>query len=288
VSIPLYTTLTRLKMSMNGGQMPPMTPVPVEVQKYIDPALLGEGGGLGMLHEDEVKGLRCPVRDCGAWHHVLTGHLNKTHGGIGGARAVKRFLSIPASVPLTSQRYRQIKGDASRAAWAAGKMPRPEPRWTEEQRQVALETRMATARTMGSRSLRNWCDAQIGHMLIDLQNEVGHVPTFSEAEAKYGRVFTGRCQRAYGTWTNARAQCGLQAHIKGLSPEDVFLAIGEYYKTWARLPTATEAQSPTRLPLFPEYGTILRVLEAKTWSLAMQRASEYLGIEDPRYSVAAA
>jgi hypothetical protein len=58
----LYTSLTRLKMELNDGRMPPMTPVPENVRHFINPDFVL---GLGALHEDDALGLRCPIRGCG-------------------------------------------------------------------------------------------------------------------------------------------------------------------------------------------------------------------------------
>ena len=58
----LYTSLIRAKQELNDGVLPPMTPVPENVQHFIDPAFTP---GLGALEEDPEKGLRCPVKGWG-------------------------------------------------------------------------------------------------------------------------------------------------------------------------------------------------------------------------------
>ena len=104
----LYTSLTNLKREMNGGRMPPMTPIPERALAVIDPALTP---GLGALEEDPEKGLRCPVRGCGKWAHALSSHITSAHRNIGGVRGFKRMMSIPRTAALLSRREKARRSE---------------------------------------------------------------------------------------------------------------------------------------------------------------------------------
>lgn len=281
MAVDLYTSLKRLKMSMNGGQMPAMTPLTDKAKKFIDPDLTI---GMGALVEDENKGLRCPVRGCGEWHHLLTRHLNHGHRGIGGADGIRLALEIPRGASFASSRLR-----ASLSARAGnGSQLRGTAQWTAERREVARVSRRLTIRSAGRRNLRNMCDAQIAHKIIDLEHKLGHSPSMTEAMAVYGRAFQYWVTLAYGSWNNAKAQLGMKTMTMGHTPDDIYDGFREYHKVHGRLPTSYEATRTTRFPLTPSMKATFYALNVSSWKLAMQQVAFVLGVEDPRYSVVAA
>ena len=77
-----YTSLTRLKMALADGRMPPMTPLSPRAMALLNPDFCI---GMGAFMETEEMGLRCPV--CGKWFHDLTKHLNARHAELGGSAA---------------------------------------------------------------------------------------------------------------------------------------------------------------------------------------------------------
>lgn len=288
----LYTELRALKLVMNGGQMPPMTPVPENVQHFIDPAFVP---GLGALCEDAEKGLRCPVRGCGEWRHQLQRHLTARHKDIGGAVAVRRALSIPSTSRLESLVLREQKRRRSLALVAEGRMRPPtrlcEPGHRQSLTQIRVErrTRSRNAVTMGSRNLRNACTAQLTHRIIDLHHALGRTPTKREAAAHYTPGLVTAIERAFGTWENAVALCGLErvdyGRTKRMDSGVVLEGLRAFFQTHGTLPSSNEARNPHRSPVFASVPTVLRAMRCDTWDEAMRRAAALLDIYGGRYGL---
>lgn len=118
----LYTSLVRAKQELNGG-VPPLTPLTEEAKKYMDPDLVP---GMGILNEDDDKGLQCPVEGCGKWYSRLDAHLRshvddldvQENGDRWGdttqamvSRKFKRLLSIDPSASLCSHKHIALKSE---------------------------------------------------------------------------------------------------------------------------------------------------------------------------------
>lgn len=278
----LYTSLKHAKMAMNGGHLPPMTPLGETAKRFIAPEqVLGMGG----LIEDKQKGLRCPVRGCTSYRHRLATHLNQWHGGLGGAAAVRAALDIPPGVSLCSTAMRQKNKAAARAAYEQrlrSGLPKPQP------------PRPANAGrpfTMHTRNFRNTCEAQIFNRLLDLAHRNhGTTPTLRQATLAYSRGFVSSIMKLYGSWNGALAHFNFATRkpYGQRTPEaDIYAAFEPYARRHGRLPTHHEATDPARTPLVPVPETVCNALGVKSWPLAMSRVAFVLGIDDPRYSPAA-
>lgn len=289
----LYTSLTRLKMAMNGGILPPMTSIPLRIQDVIDPSLTI---GLGALVED-AAGLRCPVRGCGIYRHVLGPHVDAKHPEIGGSDGLRNLLEIPRSVPLASSAYRARKREET-----AQRLPmlleqlrraresRPGATQTQSVRERATKTTRTLYKMAGMRNLSNRCEAQMRHALIDLQNKLGRSPALREARAELGEGFCGEVIAVYGSWNAAKARFGLDQYKRGhsraeISREAVLEALRAYYDQNGVLPSVNQVQRPNRTPLVPSRPTILKVLGTEEWPEAMRRAASILNIYGGRYGL---
>lgn len=274
----LYTSLTQLKMAMNGGHVPPMTPVPVEIQKYIDPA---QTIGMGALIEDEKKGLRCPVRGCDKWQHALTNHLNKKHRGIGGAAAILRWLSIPEGTSLVSRaakkRFRAGQAASYNASDPAhpGRLNLPRGLGNDP---ISAKKRSDAARSIHTLNHSNNCPAQVSHRLIDLEHKLRRAPLMEDAEKEFGRAFVKSVLKVYGSWNSAKVQCGLEVHTNGYTKDAIYVALEQWVRRHGRLPTYHEAKNPQRTPIIPAPGAILHTLNEQSWSLAMSHLAFVLGV----------
>lgn len=290
----LYTSLVRLKQAMNGGTLPPMTPVPESVHHLIDPAFTI---GLGALREDEEKGLQCPVRDCGEWRHRLSSHLRGAHRNIGGVAAVRRALSIPSTAPLMSQRALAEAREQGVAAFDRYvRQVGPERvrldmgrTWSETQTSGARTKRraaqLANRSTVGARNLADTCDAQVSHKLIDLQVRLGRSPGAREASKLLGAGVYDRIIEVYGTWRHALAQLGLDAVRKRNDRESVLAGLEAYFQVNGHLPSRHQASLPTRTPKIVSPRVILATLGETTWYGCMRKAAIILNIRDGRYGV---
>lgn len=278
--IKIYTSLTQLKMAMNGGRLPPMTPLTPAALRYLDPAFTI---GMGAFAEDSDHGLRCPVKSCGTYAHNLTLHLNSVHGSIGGASAVRALLGVPPNVGLISARFRSRLSAVAAARWERGEFVMHKRKWTPDQRRAAARRRSATHRSFGARNIRNTCDAQLSHRLIDLEHRLGRSPGFEDGIAAHGNSFVHAVRVTYGSWNAAKAQLGLRVQKYGHTPDDVYESLGEYYRVNGCLPTTDHANSSSRLPLIPASATILRALRVRSWTVAMQQVAFVLGLDDGRY-----
>lgn len=279
----LYTSLTRLKQELNDGALPRMTAIPKSSLAVIDPAFTI---GYGAMAEDIEKGLRCPVRGCGVYRHQLTTHLNSTHRDIGGARTVRRLLSIPDTAPLYSRMRRAELAALMLQKRADGRCVILAPRGMVK----SQKGKRKNYGTMGSRNLRKICDEQLIHALVDLENRLGRAPTGDEFVAEYDRPKLDALVLVFGTWRSALLQCGLEnlgqyrRHREG-SREAVLAALDAWYTAHDTLPSSRQADNPRSTPALPRYGKILRALQAENWPEAMQRAASLLNIYGGRYGL---
>lgn len=290
----LYTSLTRLKMAMNGGELPQMTDIPLSVQDVIDPALTI---GLGALVEDATLGLRCPVRGCGIYRHALARHVTAKHPEIGGAVGLKDLLEIPHSAPLASSTYRAQKreelarrGPEVFEIMRRARESRPGAAHERSVRDRAKETTRLVYKMAGVRNLANRCEAQMRHTLIDLQNKLGRSPALSEARAMLGEGFCGQVISVYGSWNAAKARFGLDQYKRGHSRrevprEAVLEGLRAYYDRHGTLPNVNQAQRPNRTPMIPSRPTILKAMGTELWPEAMRRAASILNIYGGRYGL---
>lgn len=286
----LYTSLVRLKQSMNDGRLPPMTPVPASAHQLIDPAFTI---GLGALYEDSEKGLRCPIRECGGFYHNLGLHLRASHGSAGGSTAVRSALDIPLSAPLLSQRLLETHRDNSARSFEQTRRSRPftlpvHGKATEARRRQS-RTIKADRLTVGARNLRDTCLAQLSHKLIDLHHRLGRTPSSQEARTLNSPGFVAAVTRSFGTWDAALAHCGLQRFDRGarqrVSRDKVLESLSAYFAEHGCLPTQSQAYHPKRTPIIPTPPTIMRVMATKSWPEAMRRAASLLNIYGGRYGL---
>lgn len=296
----LYTSLTRLKIAMNDGELPAMTAIPAEAQDYIDPRFTI---GMGALEEDETRGLRCPIRGCGKYFQLLTQHINQMHPELG-AEGLKQLLNIPPRTPLASERWLARRAEAARE-WAHTERGEETLRlarenmplnWRFDCRQHPKYARVSVMRSAGRRNLMDRCEAQISHQLIDLQNELGRSPSQDEAVAAYGKAFVSYARGVYGSWNAAKARFGLevwrnQYQRRGVlarnevAKDAVIEALKAYYERHGTLPNAKHAERPARTPLIPKRSTIQRAMGTERWSEAMRRVASILNIYGGRYGL---
>lgn len=282
----LYTSLVRAKQALNGGTLPPMTPVPENVHHFIDPDLTP---GLGALEEDVDLGLRCPVRGCGEWFGRLRRHLNAVHADIGGASAVLRALSIPDTASLDS---RQVRRNLKRAARTPSRrdislanLARVN-KLSSESRRKAGRRQSRNKTTVGVRNLRNTCEAQLAHRIIDMSHKVGRTPSYKEAMVLDQQALTAAIS-TYGTWNAALAAVGLKTRRHPRAPqydkEQVLTILREYYSQNGVLPSQDDIRHQRRTPLLPAAKTILRAMGTKSWPEAMRLAARALNVKGGRY-----
>lgn len=291
----LFTDLLRLKQAMNGGELPPMTDIPLTAQDVIDPQFTI---GLGALHEDPTRGLQCPVRGCGTYRHTLKRHLNTKHPEVG-ERGVKELLEIPQSVRLIS---------ASARTRMAAEVERRGPSFRRRFSFVASQpatlnkgkTRKGLHRLAGVRNLERVCAAQVRDRLIAFQSENGRSPSQRDAEAwpDMGAAFVQKVKRIYGSWNAAKERFGLDAYSNaGYSGQRravrrtniqraiVVEALAAYYEVHGTLPNIKQARSPVRAPLIPSAPTILKAMDTGNWPEAMRRVASLLNIYGGRYGL---
>lgn len=280
----LYTSLSRLKEAMSGNALPAMTPLPSEALQIIEPDFTP---GLGSLEEDERNGLRCPVRDCGEYHHSLRKHLNSKHAGIGGANAVLGALSIPKTAVVVSKRMRH----GMKAARKGNRAPHADIK-ANATRSVQLtraETLRETVKSVQWRNARNTCEAQVKQKMAELRIAIGHVPDQAEA-LSWDTNWVRRAIRIYGSWNAVKALCGMPIKFRGgahnkRSQSYVLEVLRLWHEANGDLPTRAEALEPIREPMTPAPTTILRAMETGSWVTAMQKVARLLHIESARYGV---
>ena len=280
----LYTSLTRLKQALNDGELPPMIPISQQARAFIDPALTP---GHGALNADELLGLQCPVRGCGKWVHVLSTHLNFSHKNIGGAAGVRAALGIPKRVAMMSQQAREkIAGNGRRLNTGSADRVRQGRSRVNESTRIAASKASRNSPTY--KNLRDRCEAQLSHKLIDLHHRLGRSPTVREGEEFLGRAVVNAIKETFGTWNNAKMQCGLESHItkhSKYSRDAILEALRAWYDEHGELPNVEESSMPTRTPLIPQYATIVRAFGRAGWRVAMRQVAALLNIRGGRYGL---
>ncbi|KKL89338.1 hypothetical protein LCGC14_1915700 [marine sediment metagenome] len=273
----LYTSLVRLKQEMTNGTLPAMMPVPEKIQGVIDPAFTI---GLGALFEDPDKGLRCPVRDCGVYRHTLTRHLNTRHSALGGASGIKKLMSIPLTARLTSRSAHEKYSLVSTGRPFVGVMSKK--LFSRAAKKRKSRSTISAKATVGAKNLRDVCEAQLAHKLIDLEHELGRSPSMADARLKFGPGFASAVERTYGSWNSAKGQIGLKVypHNRKYGEVAVIDALRAYYDEHGCLPMSRVAHLRFCKPLIPSHKTILLTLNMTSWSMAMRYVASVLNIPE--------
>jgi len=288
----LYTSLMRLKQSMNAGEIPPMTPLTDAALAIIDPRFTD---GMGAITQHREKGLRCPVRGCGRWFRSLGCHLSTSHRRIGGAGAVRRALSIPSSVPLQLPEVTQKQREGGRATYAAGYIGLPIRRG-----EVRGGTRgggrvsNTPKNSVNFRNLRNRCHAQLAHRLIDLSNAIGRSPSIADARVAWAADpgLVDYIKWHYGSWNAFKAQIGIAPRDRSpsrlgrnASVGAVLECLAAWHDVHGTLPSLRAARDPIRTPAIPGPKAIMSALGTEFWPEAMRRAASLLDIRGGRYGL---
>lgn len=258
----LYTSLTRTKAALNGGELPPMTPLTDRARALMDPAFTI---GMGALTETE-RGLCCPIRGCGRFYHYLGHHISKAHPDIG-VVLVREALSLGPSAVLSSMRARE-----QMRANPAFKHTRPPA------------SRGQRPKNMGSRPVavlnaRNACEAQLIKRLQAFEQQCGFVPT-AKTFLKGSGVGTHTIWRLFGSWNSFRVAAGFPVAsggpgkrpptCHGLAKWTQSTALAAIRK-WAdfnnHIPTSGEASQAKllRQPYYPHYATVRRLFSPLGW-----------------------
>lgn len=284
----LYTSLVRLKQSMNGGQLPPMTPVTGKALEVVSPEFTI---GMGALREDPEKGLQCPV--CGVFRRTLRRHLDSAHENLGGGDGVLRALSIPTTVGLacTAVSEKHSRSNIARREELANYGRIAAKRHLPGHKRKAARSISRNARTVGVRNLRNRCEAQIRHAFIDMEHALGRAPSHSEASKLKGAGFADYVTKVYGSWNAAKAAFGMDQYRKRnavmASRDAAIQSIAAYYSAHGCLPSLRQADNPDRTPLLLGARGIMKAFNTESWITAMTTAANLLGIPSGRYSEAA-
>lgn len=279
----LYTSLTRLKMSL-GGQLPDMTPLAPAAMERLDPTFTP---GMGAL-EENGEGLRCPFVGCGRYFKNLAPHL-RAHGSSSGQ--LKELLDIPQSVGLVAEKERERLSARCRDM---AKQYSIDPLVRLKSLKRASRSRggfskQRTHRQVGYRNLHDSCDSQLSAKYQALVKKLGRTPTLREATTAWGHPFIGSIRKVYGSWNSFQAQNGWVTR-KACKPfaytiTEILTALSQWYTQHGDLPTSKEAVWPIRTPKIPSRFTIQRAFRVGSWVLAMRQAATALGINSHRYDV---
>lgn len=283
----LYTSIRHFKAALNGGEVPPMTPLTEAAAKVIDPKLcLGMGG----LIEDENKGLLCPVRGCGEYTHHLGTHLTKKHAGIGGHIGFRAALGIPRAATLESGRARVARSKAAKVRMQRDNGARArralakgaEARCTDHARQKAVERYAETRISPMYDNIVGDCESQTIRKLELLTEKLGHEPSEREFLAEYGTGIRKRYRRIFGSWNTLKARCGHRLANRKWTEDEVVESYHDYHKAHGEFPSAGVAWSGGRMPLTPSGPVVLEVLGVKKYEAALDHIAWRLGLDADR------
>lgn len=278
-----YTSLSRLKMAMNGGRPPAMTPLTPAAKQVLDPeATLGMGGFV----EDENKGLLCPVRGCGEYTHLLTRHLNDKHRAIGGAPSVREALSIPDEVRLVSQRHGDNLSTKARRSYENPKRKSETLRQLGKARPKGLQRvtlnkqpKKHSGRSIHELNLRNSCEAQLIDALLEQKRNLGRWPV---AEEMGELPFEADLYLVFGLPSSALSQARLSVEPERCGRNDVYDAFEGFVSARGRTPTLEDALDRSTFPLLPRPEDVLEILGSSSWSIAMDEVREAIATRESR------
>lgn len=291
----LYTSLVRLKQTLNNGQLPPMTPLPDEVRQRIDPAFTINGDGWGGVVEDAHLGLQCPVRGCGKWFHYLASHMNKSHADLGGAPGFRSLMSIPSTAPLVSSKLadqlsvsfeRRQKRMSHSYNERAGRLRLLDRKAIQRKGRAKV---VANSKTAGALNLADSCPAQFIGKIAALHAQIGRTPTAAECVAEYGSMIVPNAVKVFGSWNSAIAFCGIEPNPRGNTRRtkrgEVLDSLQAWVDAHGDLPTSKDIACVDRLPRILGYKAIMHGLGAATWTGAMKIAAALLDIHGGRYGL---
>jgi hypothetical protein len=149
------------------------------------------------------------------------------------------------------------------------------------------DTLRRTLNSVGIRNLRNTCERQLAHALLDLRNLLGRTPSIEDAEASLGESVARAVVHTYGTWNNALASIGI-AHRMRYGKYDVNDLI-DAFRAWVgvhgNMPSHRSLGRGDRVPAMPSAKTVMRTLGVDTYPEAMRQMAALLGIVGGRYGL---
>jgi hypothetical protein len=274
----LYTSQIHIKRLLAGQATARFTMAPESVLQVLDPAFFP---GMGAVNEDDEGRLQCPVRGCGKWFTKLARHLSADHRALGGAQGVRAALGIRKSVPLTSKAARAVTS----AQWNAA--PNRSRAFVSTIRAFRMSENGSNGpKTMHDHNFSDTCPAQIQERIEALARKVGHSPSCNEFVAEYGGALFAALRQRFGTWNNAKVQCGLTTTSSvGYTRAAVMLALQTFYDARGDLPRHrdTAGVRGARGPYVPSRMAIIKALSVGSWEAAMRSAAEYLGVNSELY-----
>lgn len=231
--------------------------------------------GAGSLQEDASRGLRCPLRGCGTWHHNLSQHIRRTHPALP-VSGFRQLVGLPETAALIS-RTLAVKC----ATRSHGRQQIPQPDAAARARGVG--TAAASRTSVGAQNLTGRYPAQLVERLTALAAELGHSPSFAEARVAWGEALMSWIVRHHGTWNGFKEQAGAPTVPRGgqvhVTLDSVLDLLARYVRLKGDLPTYDEAAAANQHA--PE--TILRAFAEVAWPAAMRRAAQLLSLGSSRY-----
>lgn len=285
----LVTSLTLLKMAMNGGQMPQCTPLSGKALELFDPAFLP---GLGVLNADDEKGLQCPFRGCGQWYHMLSGHVHQAHGREGGRDAICRLLGFSPSTRFSSARVIEQRRASLQRAVETGVIDRKAA--LRASRGVTQRYRGRYKLTVDARNVEDACAEQIKVKVLSFVTDFRRVPSLAEFSALYDGLTRNqvllRIKDAYGTWNRCLDACGVSTgrrHQDTIGVNELLESLTSWVAVHGDLPTSADAIRRDKAPMLYYYDTYIRRLapSSNSWPEAMRAAASMLDIHGGRYGL---
>lgn len=282
----LYTSLVRLKQSLNGD-VPPMTPLTEAAAAVLDPAFTP---GMGAIEEDAERGLRCPVRGCGDYFTNLGTHLSSAHRDIGGAREVKRLLDIQRNARLMVGVVREHLRTKAKARHRQDPALRARMRASVEARRTHRPITVPARGSMGERNFRNRCLAQLQAQIVAVAEKIGRVPMITDVEEALGQGLARDAIRVFGTWNAALAAAKLADRKKGckISQDDILETLRAWYAVHGDLPLLSNVWDEDKTPFLFSRHVYLKQFDTESWPEAMRKAASVLGIYGGKYGLSKA
>jgi hypothetical protein len=215
-------------------------------------------------------------------------HVAMKHKSIG-LPAFREAMSIPTTAPLMTEDFRERKREMMQKR-GTNLVP-----GARRQRPASVARRSATirktARSMGARNLHDRCIAQLAHKLTDLAHTLGRSPSAPEARQILGHTLVYHIIQTFGTWNNAKAQCGLLTAKRGSITRTkenralVLDALEAWLKEHDDLPTYHDAMFGNTTPALPPPSVFYAVFGRSDWDACMRIGASLLDFHGGKYGL---
>lgn len=217
----------------------------------------------------EVKTGKIQCHLCGDLFDVLPGHIWMTHKMK--IREYREMFGLQYTTALVSEQQRMRLKEET-LSWLKSMTPEEKEehkrKLRENGKKYAMERRgnFQPKKTLEAMNKDGSCPDQTLQQIIDMKNEIGHIPTKGEfVELKGSQRFVHLVYKHFGSWKKAIEMCNFAsidekesvnkgAHVKRYTDEELLEYLRIYTQEYQQVPTASD----WKRDLLPTHDTYIR------------------------------